>query len=60
MVVLYVVFCLVFIVNWGEIVLCIMCMVCCFGMCIVVVYFDVDCDVLYCCVVDLVLLIGVL
>lgn len=49
----------ILIVNWGEIVCCIIDMVCCMGVEIVVVFFDVDCDVCYVVMVDQVVYIGV-
>lgn len=50
----------IFVVNWGEIVLCVMWIVKKMGICIVVVYFEVDWYVFYVKFVDEVVCIGFL
>lgn len=47
-----------FVVNCGEIVWCVICMLWVFGICSVVVYSDVDVVVFYVCEVDVVVWIG--
>lgn len=48
----------IFIVNCGEIVLCVVCVCCEMGIKLVVVYLIVDVDVMYVCMVDEVICIG--
>lgn len=48
----------ILIVNCGEIVFCVICVCCEMGIVLVVVYFIVDIDVMYVCMVDELVCIG--